>query len=638
MAKWMDFSLILLTVGVIVFVLYWILKQEAEENNAKKKFTYSELQENFLQFINDYTNVDVTGMGLSNQVVKRQEKQRRSVAKAVRSCNTGNAGARAVVLDMSLNYLESTGITEDNIDYTIPFNQMDLLTPRQMLEIMMYMNDCDGDEGFLRLHEKYNFARSVIDTLGTNRYEVSAQDIREMYVEESYELVFSDKLKILSRLLYADTIGLGVVDTLNTQRGCIEEIQMGLSGFPPGVYDYKKILNQSEDTKTVLYSKDSIYILIHGINVWLSFLGFPTDNEMERVLRILSQSSGVGELTSVNPWTSVEAADGRRITIARPPMVDSWNGLIRKFDTLMVTDLDTLYHDKPGAHVVNEIIKYLARSGSSVGVTGEMAAGKTSLLRTILKDTRPDLSIRIIESGSFELGVRQCLPTRNAMPCRVSETLSEAQALAWVRRTTGQIMCIGEINSLAMANLTMNVAKFSSQTFFSAHYITTDDMVQDFVTAKICEGNFSSERLAEMDAVKTLGFDIHLRLDRGIRYVQYINEVEPMFDLDGIYDNEPAEIQTANVKLVDAVRDVRKQLGNVRTYRIRRIISFDEKAGKYVFHEKPSENCYEKAFSYMPPEQYTAFCRLFDLLEANGVPTTVKQPEGGVEVASTANK
>lgn len=600
----------------LVGAIYFYLNKEAEKLEKQSRFTYEDLLKKTLEHINDYTSANVTGIGLTKQAIRKQENQRRSIARSVRTCNSGNAGSRVVVKDLIYSWLVELGINDENADNIIPFDQPGMMTGRQLFETMLFLNDKNDDMAFLRLHQKYNFIKPVEEANGSVHYEISEEDIRKMFYAERYYLDIKDKLGILTQMLFADTIGLGVIDTLNYQRGCIEEIQIGLSGLPNQVYNYKQEIQAEEKKQKILYSKDAIHILIHGVNIWLSFLGFESESEMQRVLRNLILDSSAGELTNSSPWASVEASDGRRITVSRPTMSDSWNGFVRKFDTLMVTDLDSLYYEKPGSADVNDIIKAIVRSGSHVGITGEMAAGKTSMLRSVLQETRSDLSIRVVESGSFEVNVRKCLPGRNSMAIRVTETISEEDALALIRKTTGQILCVGEINSLAMANLTMNVSKFSRQTFFTAHYVSTDDMVQDFVAAKLCVGSFSNEKLAEMDAVKALGFDIHINMVRGTRYVQYINEVVPEFDLERYYDHENVTEQNALVKTTESIRELRKQMGKTRTYSIRKIVEFDDDSNCYILRNKPSEACYEKARGYMTPEQYRAFCELFDRLSA----------------------
>ena len=171
------------------------------------------------------------------------------------------------------------------------------------------------------------------------------------------------------------------------------------------------------------------------------------------------------------------------------------------------------------------------------------------------------------------------------MTMRVSERTPAEEVLAFARKTTGQIFAIGEINSAAVAAMAMDLSKIASQLIFSAHYITTEHMVADFVNAKLCLGGYSEENLAELDVIRCLGFDIHLRTKNGRRYVQYINEIIP---------------------------NKREEGRNEKSYEIRTLYQYDEEqeTGKLV--NKPGEISYEKAQQVLDKEEYLEFFRFFE--------------------------
>lgn len=609
-------EILVITVMVLVLIglLYFYFRKEVVLAEKKNKYTYDELRSEIVTMIDEYIGANVAAMGLPKQVVQNQEEQRRTVARSVRSCNSGNAGARVVVKDLIYNYLVNKGIDENNIDYAIPFNMPKQMSARQLFEIMMYMRDKDDEEGFYLLNKEYQFTTPKEDEEGMWRYEISEEDIRRMYDMEKCKPDLRDKRNILTQLLYSDTLGLGAIDTLNYQKKCVEEIQIGCAGQQQQVYNYKEEI-RNEEGKAVFFSKDAVHVVIQGVCIWFSFLGFKSDDEMQRVLRNLVKDAAAGELTIENPKIQIDAVDGRRIVVSRPPMSDSWSGLIRKFDTVKVNSLDEMYNEKQGSLTVNKIAQALAHTGFNVAVTGEMSSGKTTAVRVLLKNSREDLPIRVIESEAFELDIRRYVPERNSLAFRITEHITEKDVLEFVRKTTGKIFCVGEVNSLEMANLVMNLCKISQQTFFSAHYVTTDDMVQDFVAAKICVGDFSDERLAEMDAVRCLQFDYHIRMVRGKRYFQYINEVVPEFDFESGFDTTEVTDDNASIKTAESIREVRKQLGKARTYSVRKILEFDEERQVYILHNKPSARCFEKARWYMTQKQYQLFKELFDNLE-----------------------
>ena len=244
-----------------------------------------------------------------------------------------------------------------------------------------------------------------------------------------------------------------------------------------------------------------------------------------------------------------------------------------------------MYLGHPEQDILPAILRQLVRSGRNIAITGEMASGKTTLFRACLAEVKPDRNIRVIEAESFELNVRGFLPKANSVTMRVTENTPAEEILAFARKTTGQVFAIGEINSAAMAAMAMDLSKIASQILFSAHYITTEHMIADFVNAKLGVGGYSEELLAEADVVRCLGFDVHLRAKHGRRYVQYINEVLPA---------ETGEIQSQ------------------RTYMIRQIYRYDEEQEKGELINPPSDIAYERAKQFLETGEYLEFIRTFE--------------------------
>ena len=599
----------------IVAILLFFNKKYVEHHEFTIP-TFDELCAECKQVVNDFISVDIRNSLLSAEEKLNQEEQRRDVSRCVRTCCSGNTGSKEVVKELIYNYLSRDRELNDSIvERIIPFSKPAEIPPEQLMEIAIYNHNEDGlDLGFKRFFESNNLLEPKLDKNDNYYFEVTEEDLRRAYSDSWIVLNYSDKLNILTQLVFAKTFGLGIIDTLNYQKGIIEEIQLGLTGLQRSIYNYKEqLVDGFSETvvETPCYSRESIHVLIRGSSYRLKFLKFESDEEMQRVLRNLIKDSSAGELTVKNPEIIVETIDDRRLTVSRPPMTDSWAGLIRKFDSLAFVTLHSLYPDLQDSDLLLGTIENIMRCGMHVAITGEMATGKTTMFRACLMETRPDLAIRVIESESFELNTRRFLAGRNTLAMRVTEDTPEDEILAFARKTTGQIFVIGEINSLAMANLAINVSKFSEQTMFSAHYISTEGMVSEFTNARLCVGGYTDEMLAEMDAVRALNFDIHLRRIRGRRFVSYINEIVPDFDSASRYNN--SNISGDSKETVMALREIRTQLGKIKCYSVRPILSYDEDSDRYVVHNKPSKACFEKAKWFMSAKQYKEFCDFFDV-------------------------
>ena len=649
-----NILIIIVTIAVLIGIVYFFVTRENEEETAEIRFSYDGLKQDVKDMVNNYIGVSISGLGLTKQAARNQEEQRRNVARCVRSCCGGNAGAREVVQDIIRNHLtRDKGINEKNILHAIPFNRPKDMTGRQLAECMILHYDAGEDKGFKVLMEDYQLCAPKYDANGSTYYDVTEEDIRRTYSLCNVRLSFREQLDVLVQMLYEDLFGLGAIDVLNQQKGSIEEIQIGMTGIQQKVYDYKQgLIGMDSKKNQTCYSKDAVHILTHGDVVRLSYLSFGTEDEKQRVIRNLIKGSEAGELTVKNPFIVVDTVDGRRVAVARPPVADAWIGLIRKFDSITITSLDEMYHDVNGGDIATGVVKHLVRAGFPIAYTGEMASGKTTMFRAALKETRPDLCIRVIEAGSFELDTRQFLSGRNTMSMRVTDWTTEEDVLSFGRKTTGNCFCVGEVNSLKMAVLTMAVSKISLQTMFSAHYTTPVEMVADFTNANLCVGGYTSEKLAEMDAVRALGFDIHVRKMNGRRYISAISEIVPEFDSERGYSSSVIDDSNAQVRMAEAVREVRKQLGQTQTYSIRKILEYDEEKQCYVCYNQPSEYRMMRAKDYMPSAQYKEMLEFFDLyFSADGSAKSAYSAEpvkieekisllsaGGVSEAAAANE
>lgn len=477
-------------------------------------------------------------------------------SKSIRTCCSGNAGSREAVKEIIRTYLSrELGLNETKILLAVPFCEPDKMTAMQLAESMIYLLDKESDDrGFQKLCEAYHWGEERED----GNF-VSEADVRNTWQQMAPVISYPDKLEILVRLLFADTVGLGAVDTLNWQQGFIEEIQLGMNGLTEQKYSYREELRGSGKRQS--YSKDSVHVLLRGTTVWLKYITFGREGELQRVLRNLIKDSAAGELTRNSPMAVVDTLDGRRVSVSRPPMTDGWAGLIRKFDTLGEVSLTSLYAGETQGEELAGVIRALVQSGRNIAITGEMASGKTTLFRACLAEIRKEFNIRIIESESFELNVRQFLPQSNTLTMRITARTPVQDVLAFARKTTGQVFGIGEINSPLLANMAMDLSKIATQLLFSAHYLSTEDMIADFTNARLCAGGYTEEMLAEQEAVHALDFDIHLWFRNGKRSVQYINEILPAF----------AGTAPPN-----------------RGYRIRRLLEQDE-AGEYHLLAQPTE-------------------------------------------------
>ncbi len=433
-----------------------------------------------------------------------------ATADNLRNCCSGQAGARIAVKAEIAAFLR-----EKEIDAKDAEKYLDI---RDAYTAFIYVY-----KYYEALHKQRTFKflwETFFREMATETGEITKEMVFSVY--RNTPQVKKVSIEVLTELLYQRAAGLGAIDFLNWEKDSVEEIQLGLSGRAKEHYDFSGQLDDNSRKEQETYSHDSLHIIIEGKLIKLSFISFKNEGEVIRILRNLIRNTVSGELSATNPMVVTDTVDSRRISVCRPPVTDTWVGLIRKFDTVNFTTLEQLVEDDR----LRNLIRDIASSGKSIAVTGEMASGKTTLLRAILMEIGAKKSIRVIEAESFELNVREYLPHANSLTLRISKDQGEDEVIAFSKKTTGQVYAIGEVNSPAMAAVVISVSRIAGQVLFTAHYKQTEDMVSDFTGAQMMKEGYSDEAAARKEAEKALGVNIHLINANGRRSIEYINEVE----------------------------------------------------------------------------------------------------------------
>jgi len=584
---------------------------------------FRELTRYVLDEVNRYTSMNLNGLGFSEEELLDKKEQIQTIALNIRKSCSGDLGARELTKEVIRDKIEQV-ITEKNLENYILFDEF--ATPWTMFEAIVYRVNHP-----ITLENQFKFkeartnplqqGKKVVlrEDLGSikaffnafpNALSISEKELRQYYDSHDLQLDYSDKIRILTQMVFASIYGLGVIDTLNYQQDTIEEIHIGMAGVLNQSYDYRSLM-RGKTEQLGNHAKDKVHVVVNGRTIALKFLSFTDNHELKRVIRNLIKDASAGDLTEANPKIITDTIDGRRITVARPPFQDSWGGLIRKFGTVSVVNLEGFDPDCE----INPIVRLFARSGANIGVTGGMEVGKTTLLRTLLRETEPDKNIRVIERDSFELNVRSYLPGRNASSYKIDDHSTEEEVSAFVRKTTGHIFSVGEVNSLETANILCNIAKVVPQVFWTSHHNKTEEMVADFKNAKLAHG-FSSERLAELEAAQIINLNIRLARIDGVPRIVGIDEVIP----------EIGEM-LAPTNIEEGLDHIQKQLNKTSVYKINPIFRRLSN-GKYKKLNSLSPALMNKAKGFMSIADYIALKEWNDDIPGRQQLST-SCPEGG---------
>lgn len=560
---------------------------------------FQELKKYVLEDINHYTSMNLNGLGFSQQELSDNKTQIQEIVINIRRSCSGDLGAREMTKEIIRDKIDEV-VTEANLEQYILFDEF--ATPWTMFEAICYRAEHPlSVENSFHLREISNdpLKQGTKITLEKKRGSIkpffaafpdantiSERDLRNYYESRNLHLDYSDKIRILTQMIFASGYGLGVIDTLNYQQDTIEEIHLGMAGVLNQSYDYRNLMH-GEMSQLGNHARDKVHVVVEGRTIALPFLSFRDNHELKRIVRNLIKDAGAGDITEAKPYIKTETVDGRRITVARPPFQDSWGGLIRKFGSVSVHTLKDWDKDCE----INKELRLFFRSGANIAVTGGMEVGKTTFLRAGLTETDPAKNIRVIEKDTFELNIRRYLPGRNASSFKIDDNITEEETLAYVRRTTGHIFAVGEVNSLEMANTLCNLAKVVPQVVWTSHHNRTSALIDDFKNAKLAHG-FSSERLAELEAASVVNLNIQIALIDGVRRVISVEEVIP--------EMEKMDMPTT---IEEGLDHIQKQINSTSVYRINPVFKRTED-GNYKRLGSLSTALMNKARSFMNTEDF----------------------------------
>ena len=92
-----DLAVIVLIIVCIGIGIYYLLHGQILVSPPEVRFAYANLREEVRRMMDEHTGADVRGMGLSKQDLRKQEEQMREEMRCLRTCCSGDFGAKEVV-------------------------------------------------------------------------------------------------------------------------------------------------------------------------------------------------------------------------------------------------------------------------------------------------------------------------------------------------------------------------------------------------------------------------------------------------------------------------------------------------------------------------------------------------------------
>lgn len=552
-----------------------------------------------------------------NMTKKEYEQRQRAKAflrKNLNEAASGNVKAKRniklyiknMLLDPNMNF----GIDESTIDEIISFEKTEDLKSQDKFEILLYvaynlMLDENGRaykaNGFAKIIKEYNLLQPITVN-GEKAYDFTAERLDQVYnsVMADYTLTFNDKMEILSQRIFELYKGFGVADPLFDTG--IDEIDAGLSGIPKDGFDI------TNSAKNLTYSYQSIWVMVGGIKLKLSCIGFESQDELKRVVQNIYKYNANRVLSKKTGYVVSTMKNGSRIVVMRPPFANTYAFLARKFDSTPSIEPEDLIRGNNNI-IPLTLIKWLIRGQRNIAITGAQGTGKSTFLKSIIRFIDSALSLRVQEISS-ELNLNYAYPNRNILSFQETESIKSQEGLNLQKKTSGDVNIIGEVAEAIQANFVIQTAMVASLfAMFTHHAKTAYDLVVSIANNlldPVC-GIYREKKEAVEMAAKILNIDIHLENAKGHRYLERITEIVPITER-----KYPTEMDRRKTHQDDELEYWKRETDRM-PFEERQLLHYEN--GEFVLDNLPSEAMMKEIRRKLTPEEEKEFVRDMNMIK-----------------------
>lgn len=489
-------------------------RKRRREDGRREFVELEELREYVKASIRTYLESEVP-FGLRKEEREKYRLQIHRLRRALRSCVYGEGGEKEYVKHYIMREISALNLSVWEKTCLLPVNKEERLTAGQQFRILLYRYMKQyGKDGFRKLCEAGGFPQETEKEDGCY-YEITEQEIRQLYTDEKIVLSNREIMDLICDMVY-EGFGHGIIDRL---RDCkLEGISGGVAGVPEQFFRYETGIGSGQKEK---YAHDSVFVMLNGVTIRLSFLSFGNEQELKRVIKSLLRFEAPGELSYYRPYMVNDMKDGSRVFACRPPFSESWAFFIRKFDSTEEKKPEDLIVGE-GAEAVICAMRYFVSGGLHIAITGAQGSGKTTLMKALVRYISPKYNLRIEESV-FELWMRKEFPQRNILTFRETESVDSTEGLDAFRKTDGNCLMMGEVGSIQAAALMIELSQVSEQQLFTHHAMSTEKLLGYFKNALLRTGTYSDERMAREQVAEAL--DIHVVCEKDLNGKRYIREI-----------------------------------------------------------------------------------------------------------------
>lgn len=500
--------------------------------NTKEEYNIEALANRIREDFSKSLRINIRELSLNKRESLKIERQVKRLKKAYQDCALGDKGDKEYVKDHIRILLDKMKLTEEELDRYVNLNQKSTMNNEIKFLILLFVYKREHDSDALKeMILEHNLDRIRED----GSYYINEDDLNRVfnYVffnKEYIELDFySEKVEIITQLLYQQLYGNGVVDELLYQN--LDGVSGGESGIPEWAMD-DSVANMLSNAIT--YSYDSVWIFFQGKKIQLRFLSFGNEKELQRICKNVYQFDHPGQLSANKGYIINQMKNGSRVTVFRPSLTESWAFIIRKFDNVVAKEINDITQNER----ISNILIALVKGCQVIAVTGQQGTGKTTLLKSLIGYINQNYPLRIQEL-EFELWVRKLYPNRNILTFRETDITKGEEALEVIRKSDGGVTIFGEVVSPVVASWLVSTSHVATRmTMFTHHADSTKTLIHTFRNALLTKGGFSNELIASEEVIDSIRFDVHVEVQQDShgnmrRFVERITEIVP--NEKGIY-------------------------------------------------------------------------------------------------------
>lgn len=614
----------LLIIAVIIAAIAWIgyryvntvSEQSDDEFMSDDYHDLITIKEKVSKEFSAILKQDLREKNMTRKEYVTRQKQKAALRKNLKDAANGDSQAKryiktyikSMLVDPAMNF----NIDENTIDEIIPFGQERELKNEDKFEILLYVAynkllDKKGmpykQLGFAKIIKEYHLT-DPIKVNGEMCYDLTEERLNDVYssIMSQVTLTYNDKLEIVAQRVFEMYKGFGVADSLFETS--VDEVDGGISGVPKDGFEI------THSSKELTYSYQAIWVIIGGIKLHLSCIGFGSQEELVRVVNNIYKYGANRVLNRSNGYVISVMKSGSRVVVMRPPFSTSYAFLARKFDStpsVAPEDLISKNGEYSNAIIPLTLIKWLIRGQRNIAITGSQGTGKSTFLKSVIRFIDAAFSLRVQEKTS-ELNLNYTYPNRSIIAFQETESIDSQEGLNLQKKTSGDVNVVGEVAEAIQANFVIQTAMVASLfALFTHHAKTTYDLVMSIANNLLDPifGIYREQKEAVEMAAKVLNIDIHLENRKGHRYLERITEVMPV--QDRLYPSEVAAFSHERDEL-----EFWKRTTDRKLFEENQLMHFEN--GEFVLDNLPSEAMMEEIKKKLTYDEEAEFLKDMEMI------------------------